>query len=532
MPQRAHRAPTLHLALQVTLCLALAACSADKVLIELAHPVGFDPATQQGTLEVALFEAQSGALVSKSTVSLAALAGEAPLAEGLALSEGRRYRLVVAGELQSAGCASNSDRMVGRSPPFRFGAGDTVVQVYVDCVGRSSPTSAGLAVKRFFHSATRLAGPTAHGSVLIAGGMELKSPGDIVDLTKGELHDTIELFDVRQNRFRLLEARLSRSRVWHQATAVDEDRVVISGGATLVEVIGTRRFEALDLVEAIAEERLSVLGKMSRQRYGHSTLRLDGRLLIAGGVTETDKGFPVVTSEAELYDIASGQSLGQLPKMSAGRSFAMAAAVGDGGDALIAGGRWLNNLRPPEDRFCLQGNACGCEAPCFESVEGFPTSEGRYTGAAVAVQCAGGSGAGGAVYVIGGRHDAAGQIPAKTYKDIYCYDLTQPKTMRRVGELQIARAAHTASLISPAPGGGAPRIFVAGGIDDAGDLRSDAELFEAPCRCPATLKPPAELIPLSNLRYGHSATVLADGSVLLVGGLVAESSAERFVPDF
>jgi hypothetical protein len=509
------------------LCLALSACSADRVLIELAHPPGFDPALQEGTLEVALFDVGRGALVSRSTVQLSALGGEASLAEGLELDEGTTYRLIVAGELTSAACAAEKDRLTGRSPPFQHRAGDARVQVYVDCAGRSSATSAAPVVGGFFRSATRLEGPTSYGQVLLVGGMQLKNPADISDLTRGEVNDSLEIFDVQQNRFRLLEAKLSRSRVWHQATAVGDGRVLVSGGATLVEVSKVKRFAALDLVELISNERVTGLSAMKVARYGHSALQLEGRLLIAGGSINS---LQLVTNGAELYDVESGQSLGPVSNMSARRNYAMAAPVGSKGDALISGGRWLNGLKVGDERFCLQGNDCSCEAPCFEPIEGFPVGEGRFQGAAVSVGCDDGSGA---VYVIGGRHDKLEdkQIPARTYGDIYCYDLQDPKRTRRVGSLLTPRSLHTASLIDPGPGGSERRIFVAGGVDDQGTLRGDAELFTAPCRCPAQIDPPSR-VGLASVRYAHTATVLADGSVLLVGGLLAESTAERFVPTF
>ena len=204
-------------------------CSGDRLLIELTHPPGFDPALHKGTLEVSLFDLDAGGkLVSRSSVSLQSLGGEASLAEGLDLEDGRRYRFALSGEVERA-CSLYQDRIAGRSAPFRFSAGDGVVRVYVDCARRSSLIAAP-AVRRFWHSATPVASAGGAGAVLIAGGMQLENPADFVDLTKGELHDTLELFDVAQNRFRLLPAVLSRSRVWHQATAAGQGRVIITGG--------------------------------------------------------------------------------------------------------------------------------------------------------------------------------------------------------------------------------------------------------------------------------------------------------------
>lgn len=509
----------------LTVATAWLGCADDRLLIELHHPAAFDPALQQGNLEVRLLS-EGGELVHRTTLPLARLQNESSIGEGLALERGQRYRLVLSATLTTNACASaaSGSRAVGTSPLFVHGRGATTVAVYVDCANGSSATGQPLE-KRIYHTASLLSGSSPEGLVLIAGGVALDDITQLQELQKGRLPEALEVYDPLQKTFRRLEISLSRGRVWHQATRVGDDKVVLTGGATIIETVGVRRFVALGLVDAIdAGQRVTQLGELAHPRFAHNALLVKERLLIAGGTTDKE----LLTDSAELYDVGSRLSLGTIAPLGAKRTFAMAAKVGENGDALISGGLWLPGLIIDDDRFCLEGSACGCQAPCFAPVTSFPRGEGRTTGVAVTSTCADGKGA---VYVLGGRHEETKTgIAAEVYRDIYCYDLAEPKALRRIGELAQPRSSFTASLVRPATGKSVPRILAAGGgtIDT---ILADAELFSAPCQCPTQL--PADepqLVPLAEARSGHTATVLPDGSVLLVGGFPNQSTAERFVP--
>ncbi len=87
------------------------------------------------------------------------------------------------------------------------------------------------------------------------------------------------------------------------------------------------------------------------------------------------------------------------------------------------------------------------------------------------------------------------------------------------GELTEGRYAHTATLLADG------RVLVAGGSDNSYGVTglASAEIWD-----PATESfSPAG--PLLQSRGRHSATLLADGRVLVVGGVVVENDAERFL---
>jgi len=88
----------------------------------------------------------------------------------------------------------------------------------------------------------------------------------------------------------------------------------------------------------------------------------------------------------------------------------------------------------------------------------------------------------------------------------------------RVGDLNIARESHTATLL---PNG---KVLIAGGSDASGNALTSAELFD----------PQTNTFQITGVmtasRMGHSATLLQNGKVLIAGGKPNSQTAELYDP--
>jgi Galactose oxidase, central domain/Kelch motif len=109
----------------------------------------------------------------------------------------------------------------------------------------------------------------------------------------------------------------------------------------------------------------------------------------------------------------------------------------------------------------------------------------------------------GKVLIAGGFAGSGGEN--NPYKTAELYDPSS-KTFQSVAEMSIGRSGHTATLLKNG------RVLIVGGWTGRYDLRGSAEIFD-----PAT----NSFAPTGNLvveRAGNTATLLADGRVLIAGG--------------
>jgi hypothetical protein len=212
------------------------------------------------------------------------------------------------------------------------------------------------------------------------------------------------------------------------------------------------------------------------------------------------------------------------------RSSAVAVPFGDGRRVLLAGGARVNGINLDEEILCASGS-CSCGAPpCVETLPGFGAGRGRYGLTGTRVDCDEGKGA---IYLVGGNYKELVSQEEETFSEIWCLDLQDPSTLQHVGDLQYGRTGHTTTLVRGT--GGKPRLLVAGGAGrkQSGEetIWDTAELIEVSCDCQPIAAAGHRLVALRSQRASHSATLLSDGSVLLVGGIFVGDSAERFTPD-
>ncbi len=125
----------------------------------------------------------------------------------------------------------------------------------------------------------------------------------------------------------------------------------------------------------------------------------------------------------------------------------------------------------------------------------------------------------GRVLIVGGAVvDAGGGITDISNKVL----LFDPNTglFEELGtELRIRRAFHTATLLKAAAPGGPQRVLIAGGISLISGERLEstrlAEILD-----PESMSFTSQLLEMREARYGHTATLLISGDVLVAGGAV------------
>jgi WD40 repeat protein len=155
-------------------------------------------------------------------------------------------------------------------------------ELYDPTTGTFSRTGS-MTVGRDSQTATLL----QNGRVLMVGGWESTSQTNRVESASAELYDP-------QTGTFTPTASLPEARHFHTATRLLDGRVLVTGGETPVEGMGTATAELYDP----STGKFSPTGSMTRGRIFHTaTLLRDGRVLIAGGNSD---------STAELYDPGTG----------------------------------------------------------------------------------------------------------------------------------------------------------------------------------------------------------------------------------
>ena len=240
--------------------------------------------------------------------------------------------------------------------------------------------------------------------------------------------------------------------------------------------------------------------------YHTATLLADGRVLIVGGLAGS--GHPV--GPAEIYDPSIGRFsvTGSLTNP----RYNHTATILRNGKVLIAGGdstsEHTTNLDtaelydPASGTFTGTGNVTRFydpEAGKFFTLGKMNAARGKHTATALDD---------GNVLIAGGG-DTGGQSEATAE----IYDAVSGK-FRPTGSLNVARQAQRATLLRNGD------VLITGGTDAAGHVLAVAELYD-PATGHFTTTTAAFRGTGTNMadgRYEHTATILADGRVLVAGG--------------
>ncbi|HEY5487283.1 MAG TPA: kelch repeat-containing protein [Candidatus Limnocylindrales bacterium] len=339
---------------------------------------------------------------------------------------------------------------------------------------------------------------------------------------------------------------MTTSRSGHTATLLGDGTVLIAGGSAIAGISDAERYDP-------TTGTFSPTGPATTKipSFHTATLLSDGRVLIAGGLGPTSSGSIGPMATAQLYDPKTGK-FGPTGSMSTGRDEHTATLLSDG-RVLIAGGAGGNGgasaelYDPKTGKFGPTGSMTTVRA----SHTGTLLSDGRvlivggYDGSTWLASAelydpktgtfsATGSMtvarfedtatllSDGRVLVAGGwtgGNVASGQLTPLSSAELY-----DPKTgaFSATGSMTIARSVHTAARLADG------RILVAGGVDANGAASASAELYDSKTGKFSAAES------MSDARIFATATALSDGVVLIAGGgaggQTGLASAELYQP--
>jgi parallel beta-helix repeat protein len=290
---------------------------------------------------------------------------------------------------------------------------------------------------------------TYHQATLLPDGRALISGGDDGSGSAGAL-SSAEIFDPTGNDYTGSFASagdMSTARTFHQATLLADGTVLISGGNDSSGTV----LSSAELFDPAGGDNgvgaFTPTGSMGTARNAHTaTALLDGRVLVAGGVTAAG----AFVASAEIYDPESG-TFSATGSMSNVRGFHTATLLPDG-RVLIAGGRDSSGYLAGAELFDPSGNG---GLGSFSSTSTMNAARGYHTATLLPdgkVLVSGGTGSGGFL-------DSAEIFDPTT------------ATFAPAGTMSVGRRDHGATLV---PDG---RVLIAGGVGAGGALLSGVELF-------------------------------------------------------
>ena len=349
-----------------------------------------------------------------------------------------------------------------------------------------------LNTSRYEHSATLL----NSGKVLVAGGINCPTSGTCQYLSSAEIYDPTT--GVLTNIGSMATARSA------PAVLLGSGKVLIAGGYACDGQGNCASLSSAELYDP-DEGSFTTVGNMTTQRSDHTlTLLPNGQVLIAGGQTCTSSTSCTALSTAEVYDPVTG-TFSVTGSLNAARFNASAVAVTTG-KVLVAGG--------------FDGTAYPAAAELYDPVAGTFQTTGllntpRANATAIIMD-------NGQVLIAGGSSCSSPECPTASTEIFDGSSFSYPTYPN--GAMTVARADQAGTLLTNG------QVFLAGGYDAcASSCTSDSttEVFDPSAYAFSATQA------LATGRAGHTATLLNDGSVLIVGGInngVTLASADSFQP--
>jgi hypothetical protein len=342
------------------------------------------------------------------------------------------------------------------------------------------PSTIGpMAAARQVHTATML----DDGRVLVAGGYG----------NRDEQLASAELYDPVTSTFSLT-GPLAEARGSHTATLLADGRVLIAGGGPASWLNASTEYLTSAELYDPTTGTFSPTGSMTTPRDGHTaTALLDGRILMAGGNDLGDHG----VASAELYDPETG-TFTATGSMTTARGLHTATLLSDGRVLIVGGDPAAWTFTGP---YLASAEVYDPATGTFTATGSM--AEGRELHAATVLSD-------GRVLISGGVTES---LHPTSLDSAELYDPTTG-TFSPTGPMTGGRVFQTASLLSDG------RVLIAGGLAN-GRVYANNPTFLATAEIydPAT-GTFAATGSMADMRSYHTATVLADGRVLVAAGAV------------
>ena len=357
---------------------------------------------------------------------------------------------------------------------------------------------------RLGHSATLL----PNGKVLVEGGSNTVGSG----LTSTKLYD-MALNVGAGDWISTLTGDLTTPRYIHTATLLPNGKVLAVGGG-LVNGSFVNSTELYDPAAVGGAGAWSTIRSPQTGRYVHTaTLLQNGQVLVVGGGANNGS---IAFDSVELYDPAlnggAGDWISTCP-LRTGRYLHTATLLPNGKVLVVGGSDAGGNSLASAELYDPAAN--GCVAAWTPTTR--PLTTGRQSHTATLLP-------NGQVLVVGGRGTGGSSLASA--------ELYDPAANSGAGDwfpagsLNTGRYLHTATLL---PNGQV--LAVGGGTNDGSTAIASAELYDPAANGGAGIWTPT-FRPLTTGRYLHTATLLPNGQVLVVGGGVVNGpptgSAELF----
>ncbi len=290
---------------------------------------------------------------------------------------------------------------------------------------------------------------------------------------------------------------LNTTRGFHTSTLLPSGKILTAGGVS----DGQENLNSTEIYDPISG-KWTYTGSMSVTRSIHTaTLLINGNVLVAGGYTLS--GSSGATSSAEIYYPDSGAWVPTSPLKKA-RQDHTATTLPDG--SVMAAGGYANGAYLNSSEIYYPLSAAWVEKA------NLTINRAQHTATLLK---------NGKVLIAGGiRHISAG---LDVLKSAEIYD-PAANTWTNAADMNIARHSHSATLLMDG------RVLVAGGDNGFGEI-AESEIYDPGTNVwTETVNLPLDIGAGNNMphaRLKHTATLLPDGRVLAVGGVIAGTAIDN-----